>query len=97
MGVERAVVTAFVPEQTVIAIGPSTASTMSARLIFVAGRASAKPAAGAANAGEQARAGQWPISFCAVGSGTPVSSASSVARQPRAAPRRAAAVISTTA
>jgi hypothetical protein len=30
-------------------------------------------AAGAARAGQQAGAASWPISFCAVGSGTPVS------------------------
>jgi hypothetical protein len=54
-------------------------------------------AAGAANAGEQARAASWPISFCAVGSGTPVSRRSSVALRRAPAGRRAAAVINTTA
>ena len=43
MRIERAVGSPSLPEHTVIAIGPSTASTMSARLISSAGRASVNP------------------------------------------------------
>ena len=47
----------------VIAIGPSTASTMSARLISCAGLRKRKAAAGAANAGEQAAGGELAHQF----------------------------------
>jgi len=43
------------------------------------------------------QAASWPISFCAVGRGTPVSAESSVALSRAAAGRRAAAVMRTTA
>ncbi len=46
---------------------------MSARLISRRRPRQREAAAGAARAGQQAGAASWPISFCAVGSGTPVS------------------------
>ena len=56
-----------------------------------------EPAARAADAGEEASIASWPMSFWAVGSGTPVSAESSVALRRAPAGRRAAAVIKTTA
>ena len=56
MRVERAVVIDRRPAHMVIAIGPSTASTMSARLISVDRPRQREAAAGAAHAGQQAGA-----------------------------------------
>src|SRR5579884_747442 len=84
-------------EQTVIAIGPSTASTMSARVISTAGLARANPPAAPRALERRPQPASWHISFCAVGRGTPVSPASSVALRRAPAGRRAAAVIRTTA
>ena len=58
-------------------------------------REAAAGAAHAASAGPTPAS--WPMSFCAVGSGTPVSADSSVALSRAPAGRRAAAVIRTTA
>ena len=71
--------------QVVIAIGPSTASTMSARLIDGARAGEAEAAAGAARRFEQARGGSRLTSFCAVGSGMPVSAGKVGRTEPRAA------------
>ena len=82
----------------VIAIGPSTASMMSARLIAAAGRASRKPPPVPRALSMSPAALSRDTSFCAVGSGTPVSSASSVAFSRPLTPQwRAAADIITTA
>lgn len=83
--------------QLVIAIGPSIASIMSARLIAAEGRASLMPPpAPRTDFSSPARVSRL-TSFCAVGSGMPVSAASSVALV-RAPPQcRAAAPIITTA
>ena len=84
-------------EQSVIAIGPSTASMISARLIACGPRASAKPPPVPRAEVRSPAAASRPISFCAVGSGTPVSAASAVAdsRASPAAPRAAAVRITT--
>ena len=85
------------PEQAVMAIGPSTASTISARLISFAVFASEKPPPAPRTLRSRPWQASWPISFWAVGSGTPVSLESSVALRRAPAGRRAAAVINTTA
>ena len=64
---------------------------------LAAGRASAKPPPAPRTLVSRPDAASWPISFCAVGSGTPVSAESSVALSRAPAGRRAAAVIKTTA
>src|SRR5439155_1432099 len=81
--------------QLVIAIGPSTASMMSARLIPCAARARVKPPPVPRAEVSRPAPASRPINFCAVGSGTPVSAASrpAVSRAPtgwRAPLRRAA-------
>src|SRR3546814_13092321 len=76
----------------VIAIGPSTASMMSARLIVAGGRASRRPPPVPRSVSINPAAESLLTSFCTVGNGTPVSSASSVAfSRPRAPHRPAAA------
>jgi len=76
---------------------PSTASITSARLIAAGGRARRKPPPVPRVLSSSPADDNRLTSFCAVGSGTPVSSASSVAFS-RAPPQwRAAADIITTA
>ena len=77
--------------------GPSTASTISARLISATSRFSEKPPRWPRMLCSSPALASRPISFWAVGSGTPVSDASSVALSRSPKGRRAAAVISTTA
>jgi len=90
------------PLHAAMAIGPSTASTISARLIAAAGRASLSPPRAPRTALSSPAADILLTSFWTVGAGNPVSSASrwadsigaSAARLPQC---RAAAHIITTA
>jgi hypothetical protein len=81
----------------VSAIGPSTASTMSASVIAAAGRASLSPPPAPRTDRSRPARDSRLTSFCTVGTGSPVSSARSAA-ETRAEPQwRAAAHIVTTA
>jgi hypothetical protein len=87
----------LVSTHDVIAIGPSTASIMSARLIAAAGRASAMPPPLPRADRSRPALLNMLTSFCVVGSAIPVSFARSVA-DTRAVPQwRDAALIITTA
>ena len=77
------------PLHCVSAIGPSTASMMSARLMSL--RASVNPPPAPRTLFSRPAAESFPTSFCAVGRGTPVSSARMVADSRSPSARRAAA------
>ncbi|KTE83932.1 hypothetical protein ATE72_11290 [Sphingopyxis sp. HXXIV] len=83
--------------QAVSAIGPSTASMMSATLIAAAGRASLMPPPLPREATSRPARARLLTSFCAVGPGMPVCSASMPALSATNPHWRAAALISTTA
>jgi hypothetical protein len=86
-----------VSTQGVSVIGPSTASIISASVIAAAGRASLSPPPAPRTDRSNPAAVRRLTSFCTVGAGKPVSSASCAA-DTRAEPQwRAAALIVTTA
>jgi 2-dehydropantoate 2-reductase len=83
--------------QAVMAIGPSTASTTSASVIAAGGRDRRTPPPVPRLDSSRPAEDRRPTSFCAVGSGMPVSAARVVAFILAAPQWRAAADISTTA